>query len=230
MNYAFGALAPDDQPIYSIGAVERMVDIPAATIRNWEQRYGLIAPERSQGGHRLYARRQVEQLRFVKRELDAGLQPAEAHRLLAEHDRSGSAAGPRRSGRGTAGPDPAGRAGPVRRRVRRVLPSHRGLRGRSSPSTRPRPSAPPSERRPDLVVVELMISGGTGAELCRRLEGAGGALVPGHLRTAAQDDALAGRRGRVPAEAARPAAVRLDREGPARDAARFCTNRPERRR
>ena len=84
MNYAVGALAPDDQPIYSIGAVERMVDIPAATIRNWEQRYGLIAPERSQGGHRLYARRQVEQLRFVKRELDAGLQPAEAHRLLAD--------------------------------------------------------------------------------------------------------------------------------------------------
>jgi hypothetical protein len=32
-----------DLPIYSIGAVERMLDIPAATIRNWEERYGLVA-------------------------------------------------------------------------------------------------------------------------------------------------------------------------------------------
>ena len=28
-----------DLPIYSIGAVERMLDIPAATIRNWEERW-----------------------------------------------------------------------------------------------------------------------------------------------------------------------------------------------
>ena len=62
----------DEHPVYSIGAVERMVGIPVATIRNWEERYGLITPERSQGGHRLYSRGQVEQLRFVKRELDAG--------------------------------------------------------------------------------------------------------------------------------------------------------------
>ena len=70
--------------IYSIGAVERMLDIPAATIRNWEERYGLVKPERSNGGHRLYTRGQVEQLRFVKEGLDRGLQPAEAHRLLGE--------------------------------------------------------------------------------------------------------------------------------------------------
>ena len=56
----------DELAIYSIGAVERMLDIPAATIRNWEERYGLVKPERSDGGHRLYTRGQVEQLRFVK--------------------------------------------------------------------------------------------------------------------------------------------------------------------
>ena len=71
-----------DVAIYSIGAVERMLDIPAATIRNWEERYGLVKPERSNGGHRLYTRGQVEHLRFVKEGLDRGLQPAEAHRLL----------------------------------------------------------------------------------------------------------------------------------------------------
>ena len=35
--------------VYSIGAVARMLGIPAATIRNWEERYGTIVPERSPG-------------------------------------------------------------------------------------------------------------------------------------------------------------------------------------
>ena len=77
-------LTVDEHSVYSIGAVERMVGIAAATIRNWEERYGFIKPERSPGGHRLYSRGQVEQFRFVKRELARGLQPADAHRLLAE--------------------------------------------------------------------------------------------------------------------------------------------------
>ena len=42
-----------------------MLGVPAATIRNWEQRYATIVPERSPGGHRLYSRDQVEQLRFI---------------------------------------------------------------------------------------------------------------------------------------------------------------------
>ena len=71
-------------PIYSISAVERMVGVPASTLRNWEERYGLIQPRRSPGGHRLYTRDQVEQLRFLAAQLEQGLQPAEAHRLLGE--------------------------------------------------------------------------------------------------------------------------------------------------
>ena len=101
---------PDgDLPIYSIGAVERMLGIPAATVRNWEDRYGLVQPERSGGGHRLYTRVQIEQLRFVKERLDRGLQPAEAHRLLGEELERAA-----RSARSTTGraalPDPACRA------------------------------------------------------------------------------------------------------------------------
>jgi hypothetical protein len=53
--------------IYSIGAVGQMLGIPPATLRTWEERYGLPVPERSPGGHRLYSRDQVEQLRFVER-------------------------------------------------------------------------------------------------------------------------------------------------------------------
>src|SRR5215207_1425606 len=66
-----------------------MLGIPAATIRNWEERYAVIVPERSPGGHRLYSRDQVEQLRFIATEAARGLSAADAHRLLSEQREGG---------------------------------------------------------------------------------------------------------------------------------------------
>jgi len=77
--------------IYSIGAVARMLDLPAATLRNWEERYETIVPYRSPGGHRLYSRDQVEELRLVANEVARGLSAADAHRLLAERRSGGGA-------------------------------------------------------------------------------------------------------------------------------------------
>ncbi len=78
----------DDQaqgrPVYSIGAVAQMLGVPAATLRTWQERYGVVVPERSEGGHRLYTRDQVEQLRFLVDQVAAGLSPADGHRLLQE--------------------------------------------------------------------------------------------------------------------------------------------------
>src|SRR4051794_23864036 len=71
-------------PLFSIGAVARMLDLSAATIRTWETRYRMVVPERSAGGQRLYSREQVDQLRFVRDEVEEGRRPAEAHRLLSE--------------------------------------------------------------------------------------------------------------------------------------------------
>jgi DNA-binding transcriptional MerR regulator len=71
-------------PLYSIGAVARMLELSAATIRTWETRYAYVIPQRSEGGQRLYSRDQVDQLRFVKDEIEQGRRPGEAHRLLAE--------------------------------------------------------------------------------------------------------------------------------------------------
>ena len=73
-----------EKPVYSIGAVARMLDIPASTLRAWEERYGMVSPSRSAGAQRLYSRPQVEQLRFVKTQIDSGVSAADAHRLLAE--------------------------------------------------------------------------------------------------------------------------------------------------
>jgi DNA-binding transcriptional MerR regulator len=72
------------QPVYSIGAVARMIGVPAATLRTWQERYGVVVPTRSEGGHRLYSRDQVEQLRFLADQVADGLSPSDAHRLLQE--------------------------------------------------------------------------------------------------------------------------------------------------
>lgn len=81
------------RPLFSIGAVSRMLDLSAATIRTWETRYALIVPHRSGGGQRLYSRDQVDQLRFVKLQIEEGRRPGEAHRLLSERIARGDSFG-----------------------------------------------------------------------------------------------------------------------------------------
>jgi DNA-binding transcriptional MerR regulator len=76
--------AEENQAVYSIGAVATMLAVPASTLRAWEERYALVTPVRSEGSQRLYSRAQVEQLRFVKTQLEAGASAADAHRLLAQ--------------------------------------------------------------------------------------------------------------------------------------------------
>ena len=72
------------RPVYSIGAVARMLGVEPATLRAWEDRYRVVVPARSQGSHRVYSRDQVEQVRFVLRSMEDGSSAADAHRLLAE--------------------------------------------------------------------------------------------------------------------------------------------------
>jgi DNA-binding transcriptional MerR regulator len=75
---------PEDQGVYSIGAVARMLGLPTSTLRAWEDRYEVVIPLRSEGAQRLYSRSQVEQLRFLKAHIEAGVTAADAHRLLAQ--------------------------------------------------------------------------------------------------------------------------------------------------
>ena len=81
----------DSTPVYSIGTVADMVDVAPGTLRTWEERYELVTPERTAGGHRLYSRDQIEQLRFIANKVAEGMQPGEAHRLLAERMATGAA-------------------------------------------------------------------------------------------------------------------------------------------
>lgn len=85
------------QPIYSIGAVAHILGIPTATLRAWEERYGVVRPTRSKGARRLYTREQIEQLRYLKGRIDDGLTAADAHRLLAVELSGGHLGGQRDS-------------------------------------------------------------------------------------------------------------------------------------
>ena len=167
-----------------------MLDIPVATIRNWEERYASIVPERSPGGHRLYSRDHVEQLRFIAAEVSRGLSAADAHRLLAER---------------SAGGQPAMQDGPGARTRLLVLLAERDpvaadlaqfflrTEGYDVHLALAVDEAEEQwvESRPQLAIVELMISGGRGVELCRRLKQheAGAVLAISVLE--ARDEALA---------------------------------------
>lgn len=70
-----------------IGAVARMLNMPVATLRVWERRYGLTRSTLSQGGQRLYGADDVRRLALVKQLTDQGhaigsLAPLDMQQLL----------------------------------------------------------------------------------------------------------------------------------------------------
>jgi CheY-like chemotaxis protein len=146
-----------------------MLEIPATTIRNWEERYATIVPQRSPGGHRLYSRDQVEQLRFIAAEVARGLSAADAHRLLSEQ---------RQDGQPSVAGGPSGRPrllvllaerDPVAAELEQFFLRTEGYEVSLALAV-DEAEQHWLESRPQLAIVELMISGGLGAELCRRLK------------------------------------------------------------
>src|SRR5450830_1789713 len=59
----------------SISEVERDVGIAKETLRVWERRYGIPAPQRDPNGERVYPPEQVHKLVLVKRLIDQGYRP-----------------------------------------------------------------------------------------------------------------------------------------------------------
>lgn len=59
----------DDEPLYTIGVVSRMLNCDPSTLRRYESA-GLVSPGRTEGNTRLYSNRNVETLRTVHRLID----------------------------------------------------------------------------------------------------------------------------------------------------------------
>lgn len=60
------------EPRYTIKAVSTQTGIRSVTIRAWENRYGLLKPQRSNNRYRLYSEKDVAILRWVKSQVDQG--------------------------------------------------------------------------------------------------------------------------------------------------------------
>jgi len=156
--------------IYSIGAVCRMLGVSQPAIRSWENRYGLIVAERSEGGRRIYTRDQVAQLRFIKERLDEGLSAADAHRLLADRKEGTQPIVMRRTS------DPSARLlillverDPYAAELNDFFLRTEGYNVEIALSADDAEKTFASEN-PALSIIELMISGGVGRELCERLK------------------------------------------------------------
>lgn len=178
------------RPVYSIGAVAKMLAVPPATLRTWQERYGVVVPVRSEGGHRLYTRDQVEQLRFLVDQLAAGLSPADGHRLLRERVAAGQPLQPTDN----PGNDQllvllaeddlfaADFAEYFLRTEGYDVTLTKGVDDALSKF---------SEVEPQLAIVDLLIGAGRGAELCEQLSGRGDVPVLAISSLDTRDHAMA---------------------------------------
>jgi DNA-binding transcriptional MerR regulator len=58
---------------FNLKAVVRETGLKPDTLRAWERRYGLPEPGRTEGGHRLFSRRDIETLKWLSARQDEGL-------------------------------------------------------------------------------------------------------------------------------------------------------------
>lgn len=66
----------------NIQAVARRTGVPAPTLRKWEERYGVPAPQRTGGAQRKYADRDLRQIEWLRDRLTEGLRIGQAVELL----------------------------------------------------------------------------------------------------------------------------------------------------
>ena len=137
-----------------------------ATLRTWEERYAQVVPDRNGTGHRLFSRHQVEQLKFVRAQMSQGASAADAHRLLAERVGSG---GPLTE----PSPRPAARlliqlaeSDPYAAEFEEYFLKTEGFEVVVT-STDSAAREAFIAATPAVVIVEVLISGGSGLELCR---------------------------------------------------------------
>jgi MerR family transcriptional regulator, light-induced transcriptional regulator len=73
-------------PSLNIAALTRRTGVPPDTIRKWEQRYGVLRPERTPGGQRRYSEIDVARVEWLKARIEEGYRIGEAAALLGSGD------------------------------------------------------------------------------------------------------------------------------------------------
>lgn len=86
--------------LYPIRTVSALTGVNPVTLRAWERRYGLVRPQRTPKGHRLYAEADIERIQHILQLLDQGIPIGQTRRLLD----SDEARVPMQAETGAAGP------------------------------------------------------------------------------------------------------------------------------
>jgi DNA-binding transcriptional MerR regulator len=79
---------------FRIGELAQRTRVSPDALRVWERRYGLLRPDRSEGGYRLYSESDEQRVRAMVRHVEAGVPAGEAARLVLEGGDTGVAQGP----------------------------------------------------------------------------------------------------------------------------------------
>ncbi len=69
-------------PVFNVKAMAHQTGVAAATLRAWERRYGVPSPPRTDSGYRLYSARDVAIIRWLKAQIEAGMNVSQAVSLL----------------------------------------------------------------------------------------------------------------------------------------------------
>ncbi|MEX5587002.1 MerR family transcriptional regulator [Pseudomonas urmiensis] len=72
------------ETLLAIGELARRTGVNPVTLRAWERRYGLLKPQRTAKGHRLYPEEQVERVQTILSWLERGASVGQVRELL-EH-------------------------------------------------------------------------------------------------------------------------------------------------
>ena len=155
-----------NRPVYSISAVARMLRVPVATLRTWEDRYRQVVPTRNASGHRLFTRSEVEELRFIRARMEEGASVADAHRLLAERAENGVPVAASASRPAPRLLIQLAESDPYAAEFEEYFLKTEGFEVEVA-LTQDAAREAFAAATPAAVIVEVLISGGAGLELCR---------------------------------------------------------------
>lgn len=76
---------PHSNALFPIGTVSEQTGVNTVTLRAWERRYGLLKPQRTPKGHRLYSMEDVERVKKVLLLLEQGIPVSRVRHVLDQY-------------------------------------------------------------------------------------------------------------------------------------------------
>ncbi|RXJ74597.1 hypothetical protein CS022_03245 [Veronia nyctiphanis] len=75
-----------EQTLMGIGEVSALTGVNSVTLRAWQRRYGLLTPQRTPKGHRLFSNNDVERIREILGWLDKGVAISQVKPLIGSKE------------------------------------------------------------------------------------------------------------------------------------------------